>query len=388
MLLNSFSKEILSFIESSSVFTVICDSDGKILYANAYAKNLIKSDFIGCLFQDLLVDFANIFVFVDAVKDGTEKYMLNIDVGNGVDSPETLYFKFFEQGSNILVVGEHDYYELKMLRDSMLTTNSLISTLNRDIEKKKHEYNQLNEKLKQANTKLEKLNKTKNEFMGMAAHDLKSPLNGIFLACETIKMEDYEQNLVRDIIGLVSEQTIFMINLINSLLDVSSIEAETFKLNLVHDFVDDVVEECVKSHRIFAEKRGLTFIRNYKAGFKINFDPAKLRQVLDNLFSNAIKYSNENTNVCVDVESDNNHLIIKVKDEGPGIPEIYLKEVFKPFSKIKEIENKTGLMSSGLGLSISKKLIEAHGGNISLETAEGQGCLFIICLPVGECLND
>lgn len=244
---------------------------------------------------------------------------------------------------------------------------------------------QTNRELKVANLKLSELTQLKNKFVGMAAHDIRSPINIILGNLEIFELisggtlRADEKKILKD----VKDECNFILDLINKLLDISKIESGTLELTMKEINIGDIISECVQYHEMLAKKRQIKFlIEKTSATFPaIYADPHRIKEVMNNLYSNAIKYSETNSVITTAINLDGGNIIISIKDEGIGIPESKLKEIFLPFSTLHKM-SLTGERSTGLGLAIVKKIVESHGGSVWAESAPSAGSTFHISLPV------
>jgi signal transduction histidine kinase len=238
-------------------------------------------------------------------------------------------------------------------------------------------------KLEQQRKKLEELNNLKNKFLGMAAHDLRNPLTSIGGFSEIILNDELgpvpgEQKEILQIIYSTSEE---MLALVNDLLDVSVIESGKLELKYQKGSINSLIEERIKINQVIADKQNITLHSNLSEIPEFIFDSKRIAQVMDNLFSNAIKFSPHNLNIYVTSEIDGNMVKIRVKDEGPGISEEDKTKLFGEFQRLSARPT-DGEKSTGLGLSIVKRIITAHGGTISVESTLGDGATFSFTLPL------
>lgn len=238
------------------------------------------------------------------------------------------------------------------------------------------------DKLVQQNHSLNELNTEKNQFLAIAAHDMKNPLYSISLLAKTIRddkhisREDLEE-LTSDIITTSDR----MLALIADLLDINAIEQGKMKFNLEEIDMVEPISTCLDIYHERAKQKNITL--NFTPDdreYKILGDRRAVHQVLDNIVSNAIKYSPFDKNIWASVTELNGNIRCEIKDEGPGLNEEDLKKMFGKFVKLSTIP--TGNESSnGLGLSIVKQYVENLGGKVWCESELGKGCNFIVELP-------
>ena len=255
-------------------------------------------------------------------------------------------------------------------------------TLEDKVKQRTEELRKSNEELKEANETLVELNKEKNEFLGIAAHDLKNPLGSIqgfseiILTDENISREETEE--YSKIIFDTSQR---MFTIIKSLLDVNAIEQG--KVSLIIDKVDlqDNLNEVIEANIERAKNKNINLLYNVVGQNTIGLaDKDSITQILDNLVSNAIKFSPKGKNIFVTLEQRGEFLRCTVKDEGPGLSEEDKKKLFGKFVKLTARPT-GGEHSTGLGLSIVKKLIEMMKGEVWCESELGKGAAFICEIP-------
>lgn len=233
--------------------------------------------------------------------------------------------------------------------------------------------------------KLAALIKKMNEFLGMAAHDLRSPLVSIRGFSEILLAEDMgplneEQ---KEFIAIIHRASENMLNLVNELLDIAVIQSGELRLQLIPKSLRDLVEERIRINKIVAERKGISFHADLPQVPDSLFDPNRISQVLDNLFSNAIKFSPPDSPIHVKLTQERRALKLSVQDKGPGIPPEEQEKLFGTFQKLSARPT-AGEQSIGLGLAIVKKIIEAHRGSLQVESQVGVGSTFSFRLPVGE----
>jgi signal transduction histidine kinase len=243
---------------------------------------------------------------------------------------------------------------------------------------------QLVEQQKDLVSQLSKANAAKDRFLGMCAHDLRNPLSSIrglaeLMGEDAIGVLTAEQ---KEIIYTIHSASQSMLQLVNELLDVATIEAGHLKLEKLPTSVSEIVERSVHLSNIEAAKKGMKIEM-----VKVDGDPVvevdrnKIRQVVDNLISNAVKYSPRGSIITVFVLKDATTAGFAVRDSGPGVPEEERHKLFKDYGRLST-KPTGGEKSTGLGLAICKKIVEAHSGSIGVENIPGQGAEFFVSLPL------
>jgi len=241
----------------------------------------------------------------------------------------------------------------------------------------------LQRELLQKNAALEELNQQKNQWLGMAAHDLRTPL-GVISGYSDFLIDQMEDAFSEqaEMIDRIKSSSRFMLNLVDDLLDISTIESGNLKLRLQPTDLLRLVRRNVGLNRVLAEQKGIDIELHRPASLPLmELDSDKIEQVLNNLIGNAVKFSLPGTAVHVRVEADAGEARIAVEDQGPGIPEDQLQQLFQPFSSTS-VTSTGGEKSTGLGLAIVRRIVEGHGGRIQVESRVGQGSTFRVSLPL------
>jgi two-component system, sensor histidine kinase and response regulator len=230
---------------------------------------------------------------------------------------------------------------------------------------------------------LSRANADKNKFLGMAAHDLRNPLASIrglaeFLSDGTVGALTPDQ---RELVNLIHQASQSMVTLVNDLLDVATIESGELRLHPAPASLADLIEKSVTLNALESARKNTRIIFAQRSVAPlIAVDDDKIRQVINNLLSNAVKYSPPGSTIRVSLEvKDDGTQIICVRDQGPGIPENERDRLFKDFGRLSALPT-GGEKSTGLGLAICRKIVEAHHGAIVAENHPAGGCEFRVLL--------
>jgi PAS domain S-box-containing protein len=256
----------------------------------------------------------------------------------------------------------------------------LFSGIIHDITERKEAENTL----KRAKDKLEKLNKMKSEFISVVSHDLRTPLTSIKNAVQLIGTEKAG--------GLNETQTKFMgmaernidrlARLINDLLDLSKLEAGKMQLHFAAVDIYQIIEHCIETFKTRADDKSIELERDIAEGLPlVKVDSDRIEQVFANLMDNALKFTPEGGRISVSAHKIDKWIEVGVEDTGVGLSRENREHVFDHFYQTDHTlsQNRIG---SGLGLSIVKHLIEAHGGEISVKSELGKGSRFFFTLPI------
>jgi PAS domain S-box-containing protein len=241
------------------------------------------------------------------------------------------------------------------------------------------------QELRIANTELTRLSQEKDRFFGIVAHDLKNPLTGIQLVTQLIEMKSKKllgieylqfEKQFDDIYQLVKRIT----GNINELLEINKLERGNFNLNKTKTNLNDLFTEIITNFKLQAKDKNIDLAFNIEDA-NVMLDLSSVETISDNIISNAIKYSRINSKVEINVYLENNYLILKVKDAGPGFTNQDINNLYQPYKKLSA--KPTGKeSSSGLGLSIVKNIVEINGGTIDLQSELGVGSVFSVSIPI------
>lgn len=236
------------------------------------------------------------------------------------------------------------------------------------------------------NQRLTALNNEKSEILGIAAHDLKNPLSSIKGLAEVVQMmyDDFGKDEIIDIADQIRISSEYMFQIISDLLDINAIEEGKIKINLESFGLSEVINRAIEKYSQKAAEKSINIIFNPQSeDLKVRADVVKTIQVLDNLISNALKFSPFGKSVWIEpgIDASGKSARIEVRDQGPGISGEDMKKMFGKFAKLsaKPTNNEN---STGLGLSIVKKLVESMNGSISCESEIGNGTSFFLELPL------
>jgi predicted ATPase/signal transduction histidine kinase len=280
---------------------------------------------------------------------------------------------------NSLMTGAFSSTQLEVLNllSSQLAISIDNALLYANLEQKVDERTR---QLAEQNERLVQLNQEKNEFLGIAAHDLKNPLSGILGLAQLIEesVDDLSTEELLDMAGDISTSAKQMFDLIVNLLDVNQIESGKFNINLQAIDLAFILQRIVTSYQDRAATKQIA-LHYQPPDFSAitQLDLNITRQILDNLVSNAIKYSPLGQNVYVRFIETEQTIRCEIQDEGPGLSEQDQQKLFGKFTRLST-KPTAGEHSTGLGLFIVKKLVAALNGNVWCESVLGEGATFIV----------
>ncbi len=235
--------------------------------------------------------------------------------------------------------------------------------------------------------KTKELLKVKDDFINLASHELKTPLTVIQGYLHIIQMKSVENDSTgREFIAKATNQTAKLTNLINNLFNVSKMQMGLDQLSLSRFNLMNILNDCIKG---FNEQLNRNITINAEGNFFIEADKLKIKQVLNNLIDNALKYSTPDDEVIVIVQRQGDRVKINIQDFGLGIEDEKIKHVFERYYRVEHTsQNYSGM---GLGLYICAQIINQHGGTIGVESKLGKGSIFWFELnlsPVSQNADD
>lgn len=234
--------------------------------------------------------------------------------------------------------------------------------------------------LSEAITKSKTAEKIKTDFIANVSHELRTPLNAIIGFSDLLQnkrigeLNEKQTGYVKDI----QASSIYLLGMINEILDISKLENSSTQLVKQTFDISMVINEVTTLLYPLFEKKNIKLIKNIEE-FEINADYQKIKQVLFNLLSNALKFTKNKIEIIV--QKIDSKVVIKVIDNGIGIEKKNQKKIFNKFTQINDYSTKNE-SSTGLGLTISKEFIKLHNGKIEVESELNKGATFIITLPI------
>lgn len=247
-----------------------------------------------------------------------------------------------------------------------------------------YELEKSNRALAEANRQVIELDRLKSDFLNTVSHELRSPLTSIKAFSEILTDNPNEDpHTVHEFLGIINQESDRLSRLINNLLDLSRIEAGRVQWEMVSVDVRQVVEDSCALVRHQANRRGLVVQVDVADRLRVVGDKDKLTQALTNLLSNAIKFSQSGGSVRLSASRRDDNVEIHVEDDGIGIAPEHHKLIFENFHQV-DASTPREVKGSGLGLSIVRGIVEAHGGTVRVGSRPGRGSTFIITLPAPE----
>ena len=238
--------------------------------------------------------------------------------------------------------------------------------------------------LETSNQELKRLGQIKNRFLAVAAHDLKNPMSKALLLVDQLLQQESEATSPdgrKQVARKIRDSIHRMLGIVQGLMDTAVYESEHITLRRKPTDLANLVRFVMEDNRVYAASK-----RIHLQGFLppeavlLEADEPRLREAVDNLVNNAIKFSPLDRTVEITVSSAEQQVLIQVRDHGPGLTEEDLASVFTPYQRLSAIPT-AGEISIGIGLSIVKQMVELHGGRVWAESRPGDGAAFFLELP-------
>ena len=284
----------------------------------------------------------------------------------------------------------NEYYMIQKINNQLVDAKRQLTRSNRRLEYALKENREINEKLEQARILAERANQSKTKFLANMSHDIRTPMNAIVGLTELMQYHLNEPEILRKYLVKLRSSGGYLLDLINDILDLSKIESGSIELRMEPMNIGEQIKQVVIIMRpqMDDKKQKLTVQRDCEEFGTVQGDPVRFRQILMNLFSNAIKYTPEGGEIGLSIRetagSDREKRYeFQIRDTGIGMTPEFLKHIFDPFARaesdVKEIQG------TGLGMAITKSLVDAMGGTIQVNSTLGKGSCFTITLPFEVC---
>ncbi len=359
----------------NSINAIIVHKEGKIIYANESAARLLSDENAMKLNGKIFYNYysADIRSSVETKYSNISNNKLSkVIEEEGILNCKGKFIPVRNTSSFFTYQGKPSV--LTFLLD--ITSEKKVETLEHDVEKNLKLLNETRE-----------FNTLITDFFTNMSHELKTPVNVIYAAIQTINMyldNDKLDNIdkCKSYLKTMKQNCLRMIRLINNLLDITKLDYGFIKLNKKNGNIVSVVEEITQSVASYVKSKDIELIFDTNVEEKIMaFDYDKIERIMLNLISNAFKYSNSNGCIYVNLIDKESTVVITVKDEGEGIPKNKLDVIFERFGQANHSLSRQ-CEGTGIGLYLVKSFTEIHGGKISVVSKEGKGSEFSIVLPV------
>ncbi len=264
------------------------------------------------------------------------------------------------------------------LKDSNENIVGLVGISNDITERKKME-----NKLRERNQQLKKLNNMTNKIYSVVGHDLKTPLSSILGLSDLLLSDIDSEDDLKENLGIIRQSALKMSDLLGDLLNWARIQTDDLSLNKTKFSIFETVQDTIDLLTITAEQKGISLEFKNGDSFQVYADKQLIATVIRNFISNALKFSDEGDTVEVRLRRDENYWHLSVEDEGMGMSEKNIQRLFHN-RKHPQKEGTQNEKGSGIGLRLCKELAERHGGQISVESELGKGSIFTLAIPANQ----
>ncbi len=238
------------------------------------------------------------------------------------------------------------------------------------------------DELEEALHKVSIEDQAKKDFLAILAHELRNPLAAVFSSVELLKLQEVHAPDTMELLQTIDDHVHSMATMLDDLLDVSRISKNKLSLQKETVSLDSVIDRSVRSAQALIRSRGHTFsVIKPEHELYLDADPIRLEQILVNILNNAAKYTKPNGTIELVAKREESMAVIRVRDNGIGIPRNMLKLIFEPFFQVKR--GKLATDGLGIGLPLTRQLVSMHGGTVEVVSqGEGKGSEFIVRLPL------
>jgi signal transduction histidine kinase/HAMP domain-containing protein len=381
--------ERLHKLEKSNLGKILSEKNKTMAIVKSISDPLIVLD---NNYKVVLLNKACEEVFSIREADAANKYFLEV-IRNG-DLYDFIYNSSKTKGGNteekiIHADFKNKGYYFNLTEEKIININlnntgyyfNVVVTVVRDIEANMNGVIVLFQNV----TELKELDKIKSDFISTISHEFKTPLTSIMIGTSLILDENVGplNESQQEIIETIKEDGDKLNSLVNNLLNLAKLEYSQSIFNISPCSVSEIIRTSVVSFQEQANMKNISLHYEINEGLpKINADAEKIIWVLNNLISNALKYTESNGEILVLAFAEDNEVCISVSDTGSGIPKEYTEKIFDRFVQVRG-EN-SDVKGTGLGLAIAREIVQAHGGEIWCQSKKGNGATFTFTLPVAE----
>lgn len=376
-ILSDWTDEInVALMNNNSLCVALFSVDKKLLFANSIMSALFRGEpyqsFINPSFDSLLtMDNSAPLIF---------EGFLTLGDYSSINS--SIWAQVYRKENNLLIIGGINATQLLQQNEKMHQLNREISNLQRELIKEKEALENALSQLNQANNNLKEVNASKDRFISILAHDLKSPFTSILGLLELLKINirDYSLDTIENRIDIINNSAQSTYNLLEDILLWVRAESDKLPYEPSKHSLEEIFSNVIENVKHVANNKNIEINHSSTNDIYVFADINMINTVLRNLIANAVKFTNAGGLINIQAEQDISKVIISVSDNGVGIKPDTINKLFNISNKIttKGTANETG---TGLGLLLCKEFVEKHGGKIWVESELGKGSDFKFTLP-------
>jgi len=258
---------------------------------------------------------------------------------------------------------------LEQINQDLIVAREELSTLNKNLEGR----------VQERTMEVEKLLKQKDEFINQLGHDLKNPLGPLINLIPLLEEKETD-TAKKEMLTVLHRNADYMKNLVVKTLELAVLNSPNtrFSIDVLH--LSKEVDQIISNKKILFDDNNVKIVNNIDTSLSIKADRLRLEELLTNIFENSVKYCQEDCKIIIDAKRTNDFVTISIVDNGIGMTQDEIDRIFDEFYKADSARH--DIQNTGLGMSICKRIVEAHGGTITVQTKKGKGTTFIVTLPL------
>ena len=330
---------------------------------------------------------------IDCFKEGSLVILAQAKNDSELVELQNIHAKAYEWAKDhFFGLYHNEYFLIQQVNNQLVDAQRKLTRSNRQLEYALKENKEINEKLEEARVMAERANHSKTMFLSNMSHDIRTPMNAIIGLTELMQHHLTEPEVLKNYISKLQSSSHYLLELINDILDLSKIESGSVNLKPEAMDIGKQIEQVITiiRPRIDEKKQNLSVQSECMEFVNLLGDPVRFRQVLMNVVSNAVKYTPEGGNIRFEIHELERKAYVRkyqfvIEDNGIGMSQKFLEHIFEPFSRS---ESGTGFaQGTGLGMAITKSIVDAMDGTIHIQSSPGKGSRFCIELPFEVCME-
>lgn len=335
-----------------------------------------------------------ISAIIDSFKEGNLVILAETKDNSELIELNNQYSRYVEWAKNHLIGLFHDeYFQIQQMNNQLVDAQRRLTRSNRQLEVALKENKEINEQLEQARIYAERANISKTRFLANMSHEIRTPMNAIIGLADLMEHHMNEPEILKNYLLKLQSSSHYLLDLINDILDLSKIENGSMELKMEPMDIGVQIEKIVTIIRQRVDKKSQNLVVQSDCtefGW-LQGDPVRFRQILMNLFSNAVKYTPDHGEIRFSVhelvrnEQERRYQFV-IADSGIGMTPEFVEHIFEPFSR--EETAARNIQGTGLGMAITKNVVDAMGGTIHVESTPGKGSSFFVEISFKVCAEN